>query len=177
MPTQTLGEVAASQLVYCTYPDDGSGWSCPRKLCMPHELLSIKKGGKTVNCCFGCWTHCESSASQVKALFEAAGGYEDGVDPKIREHNHSKNLFKVLCQKVHAKEARKLVGTPRTDTHLLHAICKQKYHLLQHALPFSLAQLATRRRSQKADYAVDAAKVCLEKVCRCESRTPIHICP
>ena len=97
MATQTVGEVAAAQFVYCTYPDDGSGRICPRKPCMPHELLSIKMNGKTVNCCGGCWAHCESSASKVRALFEAAGGYDPDMDPKIYEDNHTrKKLFKLL---------------------------------------------------------------------------------
>ena len=46
MPTQTVGEVAAAQHVYCTYPDDGSGHVCPKKPCMPHELLSLNSFAK-----------------------------------------------------------------------------------------------------------------------------------
>ena len=135
MPTMNVAEVAATQYVYCDYPDDGSGHVCPRKPCMPHELLSLKKNGKTVNCCMPCWVHCESSASQVKQQFEAFGGYDPNVDPKIYEHNDSKKLFKLLCRKVHAKEAHKMVSTPGSSKIAMEIVCKEKYTTLMKVLP------------------------------------------
>ena len=47
--TMSISEVAASMMVYCDYPDDGSPHVCPQEPSNVHELMPIKMRGITFN--------------------------------------------------------------------------------------------------------------------------------
>ena len=76
MASKTISEMAASKMVFCDFPDDGSAHVCPQEPTTIHRLMSIKQNGKTYNCCFHCWLN--KCYSETKALeqFAQVGGYK-----------------------------------------------------------------------------------------------------
>ena len=111
------------QYVYCDYPDDGSAHKCLRKPTTVHKLLTIKRDGRSYSACFECWAYKESSESQVRKQFDAVGGYNEATDPPLFEKNYSKNLFTLLCNRVHAEEASRIVKDPNSSIKTLEAVC------------------------------------------------------
>ena len=138
--SMSISEMAASMMVNCDYPDDGSAHVCPQEPSSVHELMSIKMRGKTYNCCYSCWRNKHAVKDRVLEQFKEVGGYDPQRDLPL---NQSRKIFKILTRRLHSQEQGRVPYDPTVSAEALETACRNDFNHSTHHLVWRMTCFQT----------------------------------